>query len=50
VDRDGRVLTTVWGGRSDRDGGFGVPNRFVRSALRHAGPRVGTGPCAVSTE
>jgi S1-C subfamily serine protease len=50
VDRDGRVLTTVWGGRDDRDGGFGVPNRFVRSALRHAGPRVGTGPCAVSTE
>lgn len=43
VDAQGRVLATAFaGGPGD---GFGVPNGFVRSALRHAGPPVSTGPC-----
>lgn len=45
VDGRGRVLTTVFGGNAGHYSGFGVPNRFVRSALRRAGPPVGTGPC-----
>ena len=48
VDTRGRVLTTVWGGRSDGISGAGVPNRFVSSALRRAGPAVATGKCRVS--
>lgn len=46
VDTGGRVLATVFGGRLDRGSGSGVPNRFVRAALRRAGPPVSTGPCA----
>ncbi len=45
VDTLGRVLTTAFGGRGTQVAGFGVPNRFVRSALRRAGPPVDTGPC-----
>jgi hypothetical protein len=45
VDDHGRVLTTVWGGKPNVGGGMGVPNRFVRSALRRAGPPVGVGKC-----
>ena len=45
VDTRGRVLTTVWGGRPNFGGGLGVPNRYVRSALRRAGPPVGVGKC-----
>jgi S1-C subfamily serine protease len=45
VDTTGRVLTTVWGARSDRGSGLGVPNRFVAAALRRAGPAVSTGKC-----
>jgi len=45
VDLRGRVLTTVWGGSSALASGFGVPNRFVRRALRKAGPPVSTGGC-----
>ena len=48
VDRDGRVLTTVFaatvGGRVK--GGFGVPNAVVREKLAGARDTVGTGPCA----
>jgi S1-C subfamily serine protease len=45
VDTRGRVLMTVWGGGDTRDSGLGVPNAFVRSALRRAGPAVGLGRC-----
>jgi S1-C subfamily serine protease len=48
VGRDGRVLTTVFAAATG-DGprrGYGVPNDLVRRALRGAGGRVGTGPCA----
>ena len=48
VDGRGRVLTTVFaatiGARSR--GGYGVPNRVVRAALRDSSGPVGTGPCA----
>lgn len=48
VDGQGRVLTTV--ALTDGDGGgYGVPNRLVRSALRAAGPAVGTGRCRRAT-
>lgn len=47
VDRRGHVLVTAFAGGSG--GGFGVPDRFVRYALRHAGPQVGTGPCPPGT-
>ncbi|MDQ6777928.1 MAG: trypsin-like peptidase domain-containing protein [Actinomycetota bacterium] len=43
LDGHGRVLATVFGGGAGT--GLAVPNTFVRYALRHAGPRVGTGPC-----
>ena len=48
VDGNGRVLTTVFAAaiKSGSGSGFGVPDSLVRSALRRAGPRVGTGPCA----
>jgi len=45
VDRRGRVLTTVFGGGGSDASGLGVPNRFVRAALRKAGPTVSTGRC-----
>jgi len=45
VDRRGRVLTTVFGGGGLEASGLGVPNRFVRAALRKAGPTVSTGRC-----
>ncbi|MGI8622273.1 MAG: trypsin-like peptidase domain-containing protein [Solirubrobacteraceae bacterium] len=45
VDRRGRVLTTVFGGGGGDASGLGVPNRFVRAALRKAGPTVSTGRC-----
>ncbi len=44
VDGRGRVLTTA--ANASTAGGLGVPNRFVRSALRQAGPIVGTGDCS----
>lgn len=43
VDSRGRVLTTAFAGGAYN--GLGVPNALVRSALRRAGPPVGTGPC-----
>jgi S1-C subfamily serine protease len=43
IDRHGHVLATVFAGGSNT--GLAVPNRFVRYALRHAGPEVDTGPC-----
>ena len=46
VDTRGRVLTTVWGGKPNVGGGLGVPNRYVRSALRRAGAPVDVGMCA----
>ncbi len=45
VDTRGRVLTTVFAGTAFTASGLGVPNRFVRAALRRAGPPVGTGRC-----
>lgn len=46
VDEDGRVITTVFAG-SFASSTLGVPNRFARTALRRAGPRVrmGAGDC-----
>ncbi|MBB4662550.1 MarP family serine protease [Conexibacter arvalis] len=49
VDGDGRVLTTVFAATtSGPRGGYGVPNRVVRSALAGArrGVPVSSGPCA----
>jgi len=46
VDLKGRVLTTVFGGQTGQ--ALGVPNRFVRRALRRAGPAVSTGECVSS--
>ena len=43
VDRHGHVLATVFGGGAET--GLAVPNKYVRNALEHAGPQVGTGPC-----
>jgi len=45
VDGRGRVLTTLFAGTVGGGYGWGVSNTLVRSALRRAGPRVGTGPC-----
>lgn len=45
VDERGRVLATIFGGGGIRDRSLAVPNRFVRSALRRAGPPVDTGTC-----
>ena len=48
VDAQGRVVTTVFAatvGGAQR-GGYGIPDSIVERALRQAGPRVGTGPCA----
>ncbi len=40
VDDQGRVLTTVFGGRTGggRQGGYGIPNEVVRQALSDAAP------------
>jgi S1-C subfamily serine protease len=48
VDSQGRVLTTVFGGDAGNYSGVGVPDAFVRRALRSAGPPVATGSCATS--
>jgi S1-C subfamily serine protease len=49
VDGRGRVLATTFAVFRERvgvtDSGVGVPNRFVLSALRRAGPPVDTGSC-----
>ena len=47
VDARGRVIAMTFGGASDGQGdaGLGVPTRFVRSALRRAGPPDDTGSC-----
>lgn len=45
VDRRGRVVTTVFGGRAGGRAAYGVPLRFIRRALRRAGPPVDTGTC-----
>jgi hypothetical protein len=45
VDTKGRVLTTAFGGSRLVSNAMGVPNQFVREALKQAGPRVGTGRC-----
>ncbi len=45
VDTRGRVLTTVFAGGDFSASGLGVPNRFVRAALRKADRPVGTGRC-----
>lgn len=51
VDGSGRVLTTVFASSESgsANGGFGVPNAVVESALADVGPasgEVSTGPCA----
>jgi hypothetical protein len=48
VDRDGRVLTTVFAATVGGPvrGGYGVPNSEVREAIAGARDVVGTGPCA----
>lgn len=45
VDTEGKVLTTIFGGSALGSRGFGVPNRYVQSALRKAGAPVSTGTC-----
>jgi S1-C subfamily serine protease len=45
VDMKGRVLTTTFGATSIAANAFGVPNEYVRDALKRAGPRVSTGRC-----
>jgi S1-C subfamily serine protease len=47
VDRDGRVLTTVFASTTGGgpDGGYGVANATVAQALAHAGRMVGSGEC-----
>ena len=49
VDRNGRVVTTLFAGRAGSEGRFlyGVPVRFTRRGLRRAGPATAdTGNCA----
>ncbi|MDQ4130064.1 MAG: CvpA family protein [Actinomycetota bacterium] len=48
VDRRGRVVTTLFAGRTGPAGRFryGVPIRVTRRALRRAGPPADTGNCA----
>ena len=43
VNARGRVVTMIFGG--GRNTGFGVPTKFIRSALRRAGPTVDTEDC-----
>lgn len=46
VDRDGRVLTTVFASTvSKSPGGYGVPNPIVGVALGDSSGEVDTGPC-----
>ena len=45
VDTGGRVVTTIFAGFRVGGAGFGVPNRFVRTALARAGPPVSHGQC-----
>jgi S1-C subfamily serine protease len=49
VDGSGRVVTTIFAATTrGARGGYGVPNRLVRAALRRIGPgggTVSTGPC-----
>jgi S1-C subfamily serine protease len=49
VDRDGRVLTTVFAAQRGAGpaGGLGVPNAVVRRALDGMLEPTGTGPCAL---
>lgn len=49
VDTQGRVLAMNFGGGGKAHRGLAVPTRFVRSALRRAGPPVDTGPCRERT-
>jgi hypothetical protein len=48
VDGGGNVLTTVFAATvgGPQQGGYGVPNDVVRSALGAARGPVSTGPCA----
>ena len=48
VDGRGRVVTTIFAAAtgSGSGTGFGVPDTIVQEALRSAGTRVDTGPCA----
>jgi S1-C subfamily serine protease len=47
VDRDGRVVTTIFAATtSGEPGGYGVPNPVVARALSDVGGPVSTGPCA----
>jgi Trypsin-like peptidase domain/Colicin V production protein len=48
VDGRGRVVTTIFAAAtgSGSGTGFGVPDTIVQEALRSAGNRVDTGPCA----
>jgi len=45
VSTGGKVLTTVFASTDSTTSGYGVPNDFVREALRKAGPAVDTGGC-----
>ena len=47
VDERGQVLAMVFGGRGASTYGMAVPIRFVRRALRDAGPPVETGSCNI---
>ncbi len=42
VDRDGRVIATVFARRRASDDGYAVPNEQVRRALANVGPRLDT--------
>ncbi len=48
VDRDGRVLTTVFASTTGGGprGGYGVANATVAQVLAGAGRMVGTGECS----
>ncbi len=45
IDRQGRVMATVFAGIEENDIVLAVPNRIVRSALRRARGRVGVPAC-----
>jgi len=45
VDKSGRVVTTYFAIRSDGRVAYGVPQRYIRRALRRAGPPADTGSC-----
>jgi S1-C subfamily serine protease len=42
VDRDGRVVATIFARRRGSDDGYAVPNEQVRSALANVGPALDT--------